>query len=99
MALTRPTATADGEATVSLSLSGGARYRAGAHLASILLVDAATGAPVPLDYRALTNPVVDAAGNVSQVRLRIPAGTELPPSLRAYTIADVFPLAASELGP
>ena len=32
-------------------------------------------------------------------RLRIPAGTQLPASVRAYTIADVYPLASTQLSP
>ena len=32
-------------------------------------------------------------------RLRIPAGTSLPASVRAYVLADVFPLAATEISP
>ena len=65
----------------SLKLDRGARYRAGKHLASILLVDAETGQPVSLDYRTLTTPVTDAKGNISEVHLRIPAGTTLPAHL------------------
>ncbi len=43
--LRAPTAAADGEAVARLELDRGARYRAGKHLASILLVDADTGHP------------------------------------------------------
>ena len=43
--LQAPTAIADGEAVAQLRLDNGARYRAGKHLASILLVDADTGEP------------------------------------------------------
>ena len=93
--LTPPTATTDGEAVATLSLAPGARFRAGKHLASILLVDPQTGAPVSLDYRTLTSPVTDAQGNIVGARLRIPAGTALPAAVRAYTIADVFPLGVS----
>jgi hypothetical protein len=49
---------------------------------------------VSLDYRNLTAPVTDAKGNITEVHLRIPAGTTLPAHLEAYVIADVFPLAA-----
>ena len=92
-----PTATADGEAVARLELDRGARFRAARHLASILLVDAETGAPLSLDYRNLMTPVTDDQGNVREVRLAIPAGTQLPARLRAYVIADVFPLAVREL--
>ena len=78
-------------------LDRGARYRAAKHLGSILLVDAATGTPVSLDYRALTTPVTDDQGNLREIHLTIPAGTSLPPRLRIFVIADVFPLAIREI--
>ncbi len=62
VALTPPTASADGEATAPITVAAGKRYRASKHLVSILLTDAATGAPVALDYRTLTSPVTDADG-------------------------------------
>jgi hypothetical protein len=92
--LTAPTPVADGEAVARLKLDPGARYRASKHLASLLLVDADSGQPVSLDYRNLTTPVADAQGNITEVHVRIPAGTALPAHLEAYVIADVFPLAA-----
>ena len=95
--LQAPTAVADGEAVAQLRLDKGTRYRAGKHMASILLVDADTGEPVSLDYRALTSPATDAKGNISEVHLRIPAGTALPAHLQAYVIADVYPLAVRDL--
>ena len=96
---TAPTAGADGAAVASLRLRRGTRYRAAGHLVSILLVDDATLAPVNLDYRTLTSQVVDGAGNVTGARLRIPAGAQLPASVRAYTIADVYPLGSSAVAP
>ena len=42
---------------------------------------------------------MDGAGNVVGARLRIPAGTQLPASVRAYTMADVYPLASTQLSP
>jgi hypothetical protein len=52
---------------------------------------------VGLDY---TDQVTrtDRAGNVSSVRLQLPAGTRLPPNLRVYVLADVFPLFTARLG-
>jgi outer membrane protein assembly factor BamB len=97
VALERPTATADGQVVATLRLAEGARYPAGSHLASILLVDPATGAPVSLDYRALTTNLADEAGQIAEVRLRLPAAATLPDSLRAYVIADVFPLGSRGL--
>jgi outer membrane protein assembly factor BamB len=92
-----PSSTADGEAIARLELRPGARFRSGGHLASILLVDGASGSPVSLDYRTLTRPATDEQGNVREIHLTIPAGTELPARLRAYVIADVFPLGVREL--
>jgi hypothetical protein len=77
-----------------LRLARGASYPASHHLVSIVLTDQARGAPVGLDYRADTAIVTDARGNIAQVRLAIPAGTTLPTSVKAYVVADVFPLAA-----
>ncbi len=97
--LTAPAADADGEVAASLRLNDRASLPADRHLVSILLVDRSTGTPVGLDYRGLTAPVLDGAGNVVGARLRIPAGTELPATLEATTIVDVFPLGRSDLSP
>jgi hypothetical protein len=92
-----PTAAADGEAIAQISLRRGVRYPAAKHLVSILLVDAETGAPVALDYRSLGSVESDGRGDIAAAHLRIPAGTALPGRLRAYVIADVFPLSLSEV--
>jgi outer membrane protein assembly factor BamB len=97
LTLQPPTALDDGEAVARLELERGARYPAAKHLGSILLVDAETGTPVSLDYRALTQPITGRHGNLSEIHLKIPAATPLPPRIRAYVIADVFPLAVREL--
>ncbi|MFL5839254.1 MAG: hypothetical protein ACJ77Z_02245, partial [Thermoleophilaceae bacterium] len=76
----------DGEATATLTKP--ASYAAKAHALSILLTDAATGTPLALDYAASTSVTSD--GN--QIRLKIPAGTTMPETVRAWAIADVFPL-------
>jgi hypothetical protein len=93
LSLTRPSAGVDGEATATLRVARGASYPAARHLGSILLVDASTGKPVSLDYRSLTTNTKGPSGNLRRVELAIPEGTELPARLRAYAIADVFPLA------
>jgi outer membrane protein assembly factor BamB len=90
--LTRPTLVSAGSATASLSLAGKHRYPAAHHFVSIVLTDADTGAPVGFDYPADTTNLTDAHGNVDQVRLTIPAGTTLPAHIRAYVVADVFPI-------
>jgi hypothetical protein len=75
---------------------GGTRLVASRHTAAILLTDASTGDVVALDYKkALSLGVV--RGSIREIRLRLPAGTVLPARVRAYVIADVFPLDAREL--
>jgi hypothetical protein len=91
--LRRPSATAPGSAVARL---GGTRLVASRHTAAILLTDASTGDVVALDYKkALSLGVV--RGSIREIRLRLPAGTVLPARVRAYVIADVFPLDAREL--
>jgi outer membrane protein assembly factor BamB len=92
--LRRPTASADGIAVARLALAPGARYPSRRHVGSILLTDALTGEVVPLDYRADTAAEASRRGDLRTVHLTIPAGTELPSRIRAYAIADVFPLGA-----
>ncbi len=92
LTLRRPTASSAGEAKATLELARGASYPARRHLGSILLVDEATGKPVSLDYRTLTSNGSGQSGNLRRIELAIPAGTELPARVRAYAIADVFPL-------
>jgi hypothetical protein len=91
--LQRPTLLGPGEAVVKLALAPGATYPASRHVVSIVLVNAATGAPVGLDYRADTTTALDAGGNIASVRLVVPTGAALPAHVRAYVVADVFPLA------
>jgi hypothetical protein len=79
--LTRPSAGADGQAVATLTkaLPG--------HQVSILLTDATTNEPVALNYAAQTK----TQGN--RTTLTIPAGTQMPDRVRAWAIADVYPLA------
>jgi outer membrane protein assembly factor BamB len=93
VALDPPTATAHGHAVAQLAAS---RYLAAAHTLAILLVDAATGRPLPLDYGHTTTVAADPAGNAKTVTLDIPAGTSMPEHVRAYVMTDVFPLAARD---
>ena len=95
--LRRPTAAGDGEASVRLNLRRGARLPASEHVGALLLTDAATGDVVALDYRKALSQRQDRRGNIREVRLRIPRGTQLPPRLDAHVIVDVFPLARRRL--
>jgi hypothetical protein len=90
--LRRPTATRAGGALARLS----GRLSAKEHTAAILLTDAAGGDVVALDYRRALSLELE-GGDIRAVRLALPAGTELPARVRAYVIADVFPLAVREL--
>jgi hypothetical protein len=47
---------------------------------------------VSLDYRKLLTCTKDSNGNISTIRLEIPAGTKLPKNLTAYVVLDVFPV-------
>jgi hypothetical protein len=90
--LQRPTAAAAGSAVATLVLARGAHYPAARHLVSIVLTDAATGAPVGLNYSANLKDIADGHGDIQRAQLTIPAGTSLPAKIRAYVVADVFPL-------
>ena len=90
--LERPDEVRDGSATATFALRGRARYPARRHVASILLTNADTGAVVGLEYRKLTAKKANRRGDLSRVRLTIPRGTDLPARVRAFVIADVFPL-------
>lgn len=89
--LARPTATAAGSAQATFT--GTHLPAAGRHVAAILLTNAATGAPVAVDYQADTTMRTDGAGKLTGVRLTIPAGTRLPVKVCAYVIVDAFPIA------
>ena len=95
--LQRPAGTGDGAAVARFAVSAGRRYAAASHLTSILLTDASTGNPVSVDYRKGTSSLAGPDGNLSEVRVRIPAGTRLPARVKAYVIADAFPLESREL--
>ena len=93
--LQQPTPATPGSVTAALALARGARYPAADHRVGVLLVDG-SGQPLGLDY---TDQVAstDGHGNVTAVRLVIPAGTKMPAHLTAYLMADVFPLASKRL--
>jgi outer membrane protein assembly factor BamB len=95
LSLASPSQTSSGSLTARLRVRKHHRYRAADHRVGLLLVDQ-DGQPLGLDYTAQTT-TTDAAGNISTVRLTIPAGTTMPAHLRAYVIADVFPLSSRQL--
>ena len=79
------------------ALSPGRRFRAAAHLTTVLLTDARTGLPVSVDYRKESDLGRRPERRPGEARVRIPAGTRVPPRVRAHVIADAFPLASREL--
>ncbi|MCA9973092.1 MAG: PQQ-binding-like beta-propeller repeat protein, partial [Anaerolineales bacterium] len=92
-----PGARKPGLLTAQIRVAPGHAYPADAHLAAILLVDAAHTAVVPLDYHRHLRQTADAAGSLRQVTLTLPPGTRLPPETAVYVILDAFPLFKSSL--
>jgi hypothetical protein len=82
--------------TVSAALSGSS-LNLSEHLAAILLVDAATGLPVPLDYGYST---IRGASDGKLATVSIPVtGQTLPTQVRAYLMIDTYPAAMQLLTP
>ncbi len=81
-----------GHVVAEMRIAPGTTYAAAAHRLGVLVLDAVTLQPVPLNYRDDLQVKPDAAGNPRDLVLTIPAGTELPPALEVVVLADVFPL-------
>lgn len=81
-------------ATEAVARFAGGRVRAGERALGLLVVDAATGAPVPLAYAQDTSIESDADGAVTAVRLRYDEGS-LPESVRVYAMVDLAPAATA----
>ncbi len=93
LALTLPSASRAGGATARLA--GAGLPSASAHVAAILLTDAATGRPVAVQPRSATTTVRDRRGRIVSVHLALPRGAGLPArALRVYVIVDGFPVAS-----
>ena len=82
-----------GEREASVRVTGGS-VAADAHAVGLLLVDATSGAPVPLSYGFATTVESDARGLVTRVRLRYEPGTIQGP-VRAYYMIDTQPAAVA----
>jgi outer membrane protein assembly factor BamB len=91
----RPTSTTPGSAQATLT--GSRLPPARSHVAAILLTDAATGAPVALDYRPDTTLSTNPGDQITGLRLTIPVGTALPASIDAYVILDAFPIGQTHI--
>jgi len=92
-----PSGGQDGQVVAQFSLAPDAAYPLAAHRPGILLVDVDRTEAVTLDYHANLSSQADAGGNLSQVTLNIPAGTALPPALKAIVLLDVFPVYEQKL--
>jgi outer membrane protein assembly factor BamB len=95
LTLRGPSSVAPGSLAATLRLARHQRYPASRHRIGLLLVDQA-GQPLGIDYTAQSTNV-DRAGNIRSVTLTIPPGTSMGTHLRAYVIADVFPIAVRQL--
>jgi hypothetical protein len=74
----------------------GSTLAANAHVASVLLVDATTGAPVSLDYGLKTARAATSAGNLATVTVQL-AGKTVPASVVAYLMIDTSAVASAPL--
>ena len=86
-----------GRVEARLRLAAGAAYPLAEHRPGLLLLAAATGEPVTLDYHNHLSASADAAGNLAAVTLSVPTTARLPQALEAVVLADVFPLARVRL--
>jgi hypothetical protein len=82
-------------ATGVVATLSGTSLRADQHSVALLLLDAATGKPVALDYGFTTERTTDAGGLVETVT--VPFGSAPPGSVRAYLMVDAYPAARETL--
>jgi hypothetical protein len=79
---------------VVATLAGGS-LRADQHVAAVLLVDAATGRPVTLDYGPSTKRLTGRNQVITSVELPLKPG--VPANVRAYLMVDTYPAAMADL--
>lgn len=94
----RPTRDRAGYVIASFELEPGAAYPISEHRAAILLLQADRAEAIALDYNPNINTAHDGRGNLSTVSLTLPRGLELPETLRAAVMLDVFPAHVQTLG-
>ena len=86
--------TTDGASfSVDLTLEPGVQYRPTDHFVSVLLLDAVTGSPVPIDYYRDTTITTDGSGNISGATVVVGDAIALPASVEAVVMTDAFPAA------
>jgi len=83
-------------ATSVIATIHGSPFKVGSHNLGILLVDARTGRPLPLDYAEQTTQTVSAAGSIESVAVEFPPGS-VNGALRAYLMMDTYPAAVARL--
>ncbi|MFN8125079.1 MAG: PQQ-binding-like beta-propeller repeat protein [Candidatus Nanopelagicales bacterium] len=86
---------ADGRVSAPITLAPDVPYKKDDHFVSILLLDTATGRPVPIDYYQDTTMTTDADGTITGTSVTVPA--DLPDRVTAYVMTDAFPAATAEL--
>jgi outer membrane protein assembly factor BamB len=74
----------------------GSSLKLAEHVVSLLLVDAASGAPVSLDYGTTSTRTADASGLLTGASVPI-KGKMVPGSVRAYLMIDTTPAAMTTL--
>jgi hypothetical protein len=79
---------------VTATLTGGT-LPVSEHVASILLLDATTGAPVSLSYGPITKTTMDASGNLATVTVPLASNPmpPLPSQVTAFLMVDTYPAA------
>ncbi len=82
------------EQTLTATLTG-STLKQGDHVYSLLLVDEATGHPVPVSYGIQTTITADASGVVQSVKLNL-GSTTAPSTTRTYLLVDAYPVAVSD---
>jgi hypothetical protein len=87
-----PTQQQAGWVTAKFTLEDDVTYPLTEHRPAILLVDHERIEALSLNYYQNLEVEPDRSGHTCTVRLTIPEGTNLPPSLSAVVIIDVFPL-------
>lgn len=70
----------------------GSSLKPSEHVASVLLIDAATGDPVSLSYGPKTKTTATGAGVLETVTVPLPA-MGVPKALRVYLMVDAYPAA------
>ncbi|MBK9180530.1 MAG: PQQ-binding-like beta-propeller repeat protein [Acidimicrobiales bacterium] len=86
-------ASSAGAVTATLA---GSSLPAAEHNLGVLLVDTATGTPLPLAYADATTVSAGADGTVTSVAVALPDG-QAPTAVRAYLMVDTLPAARAEL--